>query len=165
MSVRNLATGFILIAVVAGLGFLSYQWVRKQDRQCDICGRVAESDHRAVANLKDGTEIHACCPRCLMHYRQHSPETVQRLSVMDFVSGAMIPAETAYYVEGSNEHSCRMPSETTPREWGVGYELMFDRCLPGLVSFQTLNAARDFAREHDGRILDFSQTLESVTRR
>ena len=85
---------------------------------------------------------------------------------MTAVDGAaLIPAESAFYVEGGDIHYCmsaEKPIERLPEGESVR---AFDRCLPTLVAFKARTDAEAYQAHHGGRVLDFAQALESVRQR
>ncbi len=165
MKVKNILVGLALLAVVGGTGYYTYRRFVLPSRQCDICGRAVSSEHDSVVELKDGTAVHNCCPRCAMHYEMHNAGKVARFIVADRATGEKISAQSAIYVEGSDDHSCVTASEAAPREPGVDYDRTFDRCLPSLVAFKRESDARTFAAAHGGKLLTYEQAVESVKQR
>ena len=165
MTIRNSLVGLALLLVVGGGGYLTYKRFVAPVRQCELCGRAVHAEHEATVLLKDGSQVHACCPRCALHYELHKPDQVTRLLVADRPTGERIDAEKAYYVENSDDHSCVQASEAPPREPGVEFARTFDRCLPSLVAFKEESAARSFVVAHGGQFLTYHQTVESVKQR
>jgi hypothetical protein len=165
MRLRHWLWGFLLVGIVGAGGYFSYRYFVLPSHECEICGRAVHSAHYSAVVLKSGRQIEACCPRCAMHYELSMPGQVAHLSVSDNASGRAIEAQTAHYVEGSDQQPCMSASEQAPREPGVEYDLKFDRCLPSLIAFQDEAAARDFQGQHGGRLLSFAQALDSVKHR
>ena len=165
MRFKQLLVGFLLVGVVGAGGFFAYRHFVLTSDQCEICGRAVHNAHHSSVILKSGRQIDACCPRCAMHYERNLPGQVARLSVADEVTGHEIEAQSAVYVEGSDQHPCMSESEMAPREPGVEYDLKFDRCLPSLIAFKDESAAHEYQKEHGGRLVSFAQALESVKHR
>ncbi len=165
MTFKNSLVGMALLLLVGGTGYFTYNHYVAPVRGCDICGRAAHAEHDATVLMKDGTKVHTCCPRCALHYELHSPGGVAGLQVADREDGGRLDAQKAYYVEGSDDHSCVPVSEAPPREPGVEFSRTYDRCLPSLVAFREESAARTFAAGHGGQFLTYEQAVESVKKR
>jgi len=164
MKIRNVLIGSLLLVAVAGGMYFAYRRIVVPRQQCDICGRGIHAGHEATLLMKDGTKLNACCPRCALHRLEHGLPEPAQVVVTDRATGQKIRAQDAVYVEGSAEISCLPESATPPREPGVGYDTVYDRCLPSLIAFKDEAAAREFAGAHGGRILSYGQALESVRR-
>ncbi len=162
MNIKNALVGLVFLAVVGGTAYFTNRHFVQTSQQCSICGRAVHADHESTVELKDGTSIHACCPRCALHYELHESGRITRLLVDDRATGQRLDARKAWYVEGSDDRSCVPASEMPPREPGVGYDRTYDRCLPSLVAFKDESAARQFVMAHSGRILTYEQAMESV---
>ncbi len=162
MTFKNSLAGLALLLFVGGAGYFTYNRYVRHSSQCDICGRAVHAEHESVVQLKDGQKVHACCPRCALHYDLSHTGQVAGLDVEDRASGTRMDAGKAFYVEGSDDHSCLAPSETPPREPGVDYSRTYDRCLPGLVAFRDESTAQSFAQIHGGKVLTYEQTVASV---
>ncbi len=165
MNIKNALVGLALLVFVGGGGFLAYNHFVPAGQQCDICGRAVHMEHESTIVLKDGVKVHACCPRCALHYELHQPGKVVRLLVEDRTTAKRIDARNAFYVEGSDDAACLQASDALPREPGVDYSRTFDRCLPSLVAFSEESAARQFIAAHGGRLLTYEQTVASVKQR
>jgi len=111
--------------------------------------------------LAKGSET-ACCPRCGIHYDLHHPGIVHAAFAKDFYTGAEIPAEKSYYVEGGNEVYCAHVKPLERKELESSAELAYDRCLPTLVAFKTRAEAETYQKEHGGRVLNYAQAVQSV---
>jgi hypothetical protein len=162
VNIKNAFIGLVLLGVVAGIGFIAYQHFIMPNQACDICGRPIHAAHEAVVLRKDGGKVHNCCPRCALHYEINHPAAVEGLLVTDRITGERIDARQAFYIEGGDEPSCLMPSETPPREPGTEFSRVFDRCLPSLVAFRETEDARRYMSVHGGRLLTYEQAVESV---
>jgi hypothetical protein len=92
----------------------------------------------------------------------HHGGGIRRALATDFDSGRMIPAHSAYYDEGGNLQYCtamRPPVERGPQ--GLSPRV-YDRCLPSLVAFKTPAEAEAYQKEHGGRVLDYSEVVQSM---
>jgi ribosomal protein L24E len=165
MKIQNIVVGVLLLVVVGGGSYFAYRRLVLPNRQCDVCGRDLRAGHESTILLKDGSTLHACCPRCALHHELHNPGQVEGILVADHTTGEKVRAQEAVYVEGSDELTCIPESSTPPREPGVEYHRDYDRCLPSLVAFKEEEAARKFLAAHGGRLLSYGQALESVRKR
>ncbi len=165
MKIQNVLVGVLLLVVVGGGTYFAYRRVAVHSEKCDMCGRMIHTGHEVTLLMKDGTRIRACCPRCALHRAEHGPGEASRILVTDRATGREILAQDAVYVEGSDEITCIPESETPPRELGVEYKTVYDRCVPSLVAFKDEAAARQFMIAHGGRLLSYAQVVESVRER
>ena len=165
MNVKNTLMGLALLVIVCGAGYYSYRKFILPNQPCDLCGRAVHAEHDSVVRLRDGSSVHTCCPRCALHYELQWPERVARLTVSDRATGKKIDGRTAMYVEGSDDHSCLQVSDAPPREPGIKYDRTFDRCLPSLVAFKDVQAAREFAAAQGGKVVTYAQAVASVKQR
>ena len=147
----------VIIPVLALVGFLAYRWLEQPSRVCDICKRPLHAETYFRIAQGDGKTKDVCCPQCGLRYLKLQPHAEVQLSVTDYKTHALIPAEQAFYVGGSDVHLC-CPDEMVQREiTGARYDRVWDRCLPSLVAFQGRRDAEDFEKDHGGRIVSYSQ--------
>ncbi len=99
----------------------------------------------------DGEHLFACCARCGLTLAERTNRQIEILEVTDYVSGRPLLADEAYFVEGSQVEVC-----STPRlkldETRTVYFRFFDRCSPSLLAFAREDEAREFIRNHGGRL-------------
>jgi hypothetical protein len=156
-----LVTLAALLAVV-GVAVLAHRFeAPRQPAPCQVCGRPIPAETAYRMETAHGT-IKACCPRCAMHAMLDHPGKVLRAWATDFGSRRMIPAETAYYDEGGDVQYCtrgHAPVERGPE--GIS-QRVYDRCLPTLVAFATRDEAEAYRRQHGGRVLTYTEAVESV---
>lgn len=165
MNLRNSLAGLMLVTIVGGLGYAGYRWFVQPAHGCDVCGRELHSGMRATVSLEERKRVDACCPRCALHFAASKPEQAARITVEDRNTGEQIAARAAVYVEGSDAEGCGHAGESAPREPGVPYERIFDRCLPTLIAFKTQADARAFQNVHGGRLLSFVEASQHVRHR
>ncbi|HXI03940.1 MAG TPA: hypothetical protein VNI57_12265 [Candidatus Saccharimonadales bacterium] len=124
---------------------------------CELCGRHEYSAVAFRIEYKDGSQVHACCPRCASHLlaTKKGDKDVARLIAHDFPTGKEIDARSAVYVDGSDYMHCHAPMEERTEPASVG-TLTYDRCLPSLVAFATASEAETFQREHGGTVKAFA---------
>ncbi len=79
--------------------------------------------------------------------------------VADFTTGEFVPADQALYVEGSLVRLCA--HDLTQRDgMGVLYNVVWDRCLPSLLAFETREQGELFRRQKGGEIKTYPQVME-----
>jgi hypothetical protein len=103
--------------------------------------------------------------RCGMHFQLLRPGNVRAAFARDFYSGSEIPAEKAFYVEGGNEEYCAHVQPVERKEIQSTAELAYDRCTPPLVAFAKVTDAEKYRAEHGGRLLTYSEAVDSVRQR
>jgi hypothetical protein len=162
MRLRDTLVTFLALTAIGLTSYLAVRYETKPNPNfCNICNRPI---HRGMSFLveTDGHREHACCPRCGMHYALNHPGKVQHLWATDLNSGESIPAQTAYYDEGGNIDYCAAHGEAVQRQpQGVSVR-DYDRCLPTLVAFKTRAEAETYQKDHGGRILSYTQAVQSV---
>ncbi len=132
-----------LILAVAGCA--------REPERCWVCEREIHSQVVATIHLADGKTVHACCPRCALHYEEAPGNRIRGIDVRDFISGTDLPFGKAFFVEGSDEAPCfhHPPIVDQTRS---PMRVCYDRCLPSLIAFSTAEGAREFMSEHGGTL-------------
>jgi len=103
-----------------------------------------------------------CCPACALSEHEQEGKPIRVLALADFPTGANLPPDTAFLVKGSDVNMCARihgPMDTDKRQGTVSY----DRCSPSLLAFRQKNDALEFAREHGGEVLLFSEIVSRFT--
>ncbi len=120
--------------------------------RCWVCDRAIHPRVRATLALAGGRTVHACCPRCALHYRENAAADLRAIAVTDYAGGASMPIDAAWFVEGSDEAPCMQhPPVADPTLTPM--QVCYDRCLPSLIAFRDGGAARAFAAVHGGSVL------------
>ncbi|MFN8007606.1 MAG: hypothetical protein U0V70_11385 [Terriglobia bacterium] len=152
-----------IVVVVLTLGVLIYLVESGQlapgKSLCAVCQRPL---HKAVVFtlLSDkGKRLETCCPRCGL--RAVVSGNATPLAATDFNDGKTIPPRQAVYLEGSQIMEC-CASPTLRSDQGVVCEMHFDRCQPSLVSFASLEEARQYQSTQGGKIIPYEEALQSV---
>ncbi len=158
-----LSASMLVVAVLVGAAILRYTPPRAGE-VCQVCNRPVHSGMGYRLELAKTSET-ACCPRCGMHYDLLHPGIVKRAFAKDFYTGADIPAEKAYYVEGGNEVYCAHVQPLERKELESAAQLAYDRCTPALVAFAAEDGAKKYRAEHGGRLLNYAEARESVRER
>lgn len=120
--------------------------------RCWVCDREIHAGVVATITLADGRQVHACCPRCALHYQEEPGNEVRRITVTDFAGGGVVPFASAYFVEGSDETPC-LHHPPLVDETRNPLRICYDRCMPSLVAFRSADAARAFMADHGGTLL------------
>jgi hypothetical protein len=150
------------IAVITALGVWAFfSMSGPTEGLCRVCDRSLHHTVTYRMQVSRGSES-ACCPRCGMHYQIEHPGEVKKAWATDLMTGRLIDAETAVYVEGGDVAYCTMhssPVQHHPQGLAVRD---FDRCLPTLVAFSSYPEAENYQREHGGEIMDYRSAMERV---
>ena len=162
MRVERFLITILALAAIAGASFSVYRWqASRSPALCQVCDRVIPKQTAYRLDTTDGS-IKACCPACAMHFLLQHPGTVRESWASDFSSGRLIPAASAYFDEGGDAQYCTAHHPGMERgPQGVSTRV-FDRCLPTLVAFATRDDAERYRHQHGGRVLEYSQALESL---
>lgn len=163
MKTKRVLLFLTALAAILAVGWMSSRWMTsRQPEICQICSRQIpqQTEFRMVKN--DGGSLDACCPRCAMHYLVDHPDAIRQAWATDYYSREKIAAESAYYDEGGDVQYCTAHAQPFQRA-PEGVEVRtYDRCLPTLVAFRTRQEADTYRQQHGGRVLTFTEALESV---
>lgn len=118
---------------------------------CEVCDRPIHPQVGATLTLAGGHRVHACCPRCALHYRDDPAHRVAALDVTDYAGGAALPLARAFLVEGSDETPC-LHHPPVVDETRTPMRICYDRCMPSLIAFRDEAGARAFMAEHGGAL-------------
>ena len=147
-----------ILLPVALLGGVGYYLSQQGHLDCDICSRHLHEEITYKIYLSGGEVLEACCPRCGLRFERSNDDVVSA-QVADFTTGEFVPAEEAFYVEGSLVELCA--HDLAQRDgMGVLYRLVWDRCLPSLLAFETRQQAELFRRQNGGEIKTYSHVIE-----
>jgi hypothetical protein len=138
--------------LTASLLFAAWLGCGGEPRLCEVCRRSLHADVQATLVLADGDRVHACCPRCALHYMERNADRVARMEVTDHGGGGSIAIADAYLVEGSDRTPC-LEHHVVADETGVPLRICYDRCMPSLIAFRSEENARAFIAEHGGTLL------------
>ena len=155
MAKRVLQVVAALALVAAVTTFVYVQW--DEPDVCDICYRPMHAATYYCIHLENGETRDVCCPRCGLRF-QEGRDDIARTEVTDFYTREHLDAAKAFYVENSPVHFCSHASVREDRS-GVQYEVAWDRCLPSLIAFSTLDAAEKFQRDNGGDIKTYEEIL------
>jgi nitrous oxide reductase accessory protein NosL len=111
-------------------------------KECSVCGMyldLYESTKHMIV-FTDGTEEETCSLACAAKIYRREQKRVVRIMVADFLTGTLIEADKAWYLEGSD--------------------------VPGVMSYTSRIAFKDkvgavqFQKKHGGRIISFKEAME-----
>lgn len=149
-------SGIVLVLALAGGA--AYYLTQQEELVCDLCDRHLHAENTFKIHLSGGETLEACCPRCGLRFVKENADVVAS-EVADFGTGEFVAANTAYYLEGSNAHSC--VEEPGKRDAaGTLYTLVWDQCLPSLIAFKEKERAEEFRQENGGETRTYAQLLE-----
>ena len=157
----------IFVALSAlGLGLLAFYLVSSGriaggEPVCFVCQRPLHPAQTFLVLSQNGRERRTCCPRCGLRFIIESGAKPSQAT--DFSNGNPIIAESAFYLEGSDLMQC-CTSATMRTDSGMICDMHYDRCMPSLVAFATLQNARAYQQEHGGRLIDLAEARTSVAR-
>jgi hypothetical protein len=155
---------FVGAAVVAGAMLGGYWLVLRDTSQlCAACHRNINAKARAVVEV-DGRREQVCCVRCGLTIERQEHQPVRLVEVTDYDSGKGLAPDAAYYVEGSSVMLCAH-HEGAIDQSKQPFEMIFDRCMPSVFAFSSIEAARAFASNNGGVVLPLSRVIEEVERR
>lgn len=147
MLVKILVT-FLILALAGGA---AYFLTLEQVPYCRICDRPMHTATTCLISLSSGENVEVCCPRCAFRFREGRTD-VESVLVANFGTGDKIEALEAFYVEGSSVHPCCSHEDVQKDASGAQYERTWDRCLPSLIAFRTMNAAKEFSQLYGGTV-------------
>jgi hypothetical protein len=148
----------VTLLILALAGGAAYILTLEQAPYCRVCHRAMHTATTCVISLGGGEDVEVCCPRCAFHFREGRSD-VESVLVADFDTGDKIEAVEAFYVEGSSVHLCCSHQDIQKDASGAQYERTWDRCLPSLIAFRTLNAAEKFSQLYGGTVRTVDELL------
>jgi len=148
----------VIVALFAGAVYFLFLG---QPVVCDLCGRPLHQETLYKIHLRDGEVRQACCPRCGLHFQQ-GRDDIMLVEVADFRTSKLLDATQALYVEDSSVNMCYLDELLLRDAEGMRPTLAWDRCLPGLLAFQSRDDAEEFRREKGGVIKTYDQLLEEA---
>ncbi len=148
----------VIVALFAGAVYFLFLG---QPVVCDHCGRPLHQETLYKVHLRDGEVRHSCCPRCGLYFQQGRDDVV-RLEVADFRTSKLMDATQAFYVEDSSVNMCYLDTPVHRHIEGTESTLAWDRCMPGLLAFESREDAEAFSRDKGGTIKTYHQLLEET---
>ena len=140
------------IILTSGMGMLPDQTPEK----CALCGRDVHKGTETIVSLEKGKEEKACCIKCALRYETENSKKALSFEVTDFDTGKIIQAENAFYVSGSDFTPC-CNKKAIFDERNMPFILNYDRCLPSIIAFKTMDGATKFSEKHGSKVLTFKE--------
>lgn len=137
--------------LLACLLIVSFLGCTRQAELCWVCQREIHPSVRATLTLADGKKVHACCPRCALHFQEEPSNRVRAIAVTDYSSGNSLPFKRAFLLEGSDETPC-VHHPNVMDDTHMPMQACYDRCMPSLIAFGSDSGARAFMSEHGGTL-------------
>jgi hypothetical protein len=109
---------------------------------------------RTVA-IVDGKARVFCCLACALSEHQQEGKLVRVTELTDFVTGARLSPNDACIVRGGDVNMC-VRTHALMNADKRSADLQYDRCSPSLLAFGRKEEATQYAREHGGEVLLFS---------
>ena len=148
----------VIVALFAGAVYFLFLG---QPVVCDHCGRPLHQESLYRIHLRNGEVKQSCCPRCGLYFQQGRDDVVL-VEVADFRTSKLMDATQAIYVEDSSVNMCYLDSPVHRHIEGIESTLAWDRCMPGLLAFESREAAEDFRSEKGGFLKTYLQLLEEA---
>ncbi len=158
MKIARYLVGPVILALLAGGGYFLYL---NQPGVCDLCGRPLHQETLYRIHLRDGEVKQVCCPRCGLHFQQGRDDIVF-VEVADFLTSELLDVRLATYIEDSSINMCYLDEPVHRNLEGTESTLVWDRCMPGLLAFQSRQDAEEFRREKGGVLKTYQQLLEET---
>jgi hypothetical protein len=156
MTGRRWLVVLAVVAVAVGLGYtVVTAYLHSQPEQCYACQRAVHAHMRTVALLKGKPRVF-CCPACALSEHEQEGRPIQITELTSFLTGAKLSPAGAFLVKGSDVNMCARTQELIGADKRPA-DLQFDRCSPSLLAFEHRPDAEQFAREHGGQVLPFSE--------
>lgn len=160
MIVRRWLAVLAIAAVAIGLGYAGFNsYRRSQPELCYASNREIHPDMRTVA-IVDGKARVFCCPACALSEHAQEGKPVRVTELTDFFTRAKLSPNDAFIVRGGDVNMCVRTHELMNADKRP-VDLQYDRCSPSILAFGRKEEAMQYAREHGGEVLAFSQIVSA----
>jgi hypothetical protein len=148
--------GFAAVLVVLVLGYAAWRsFANSNAAGCYACNRAIHAHSKTVA-LVNGRPRRFCCPACALSQHEQTGKPVNIIQLTSFLTGTSLSPDHAYVVKASDVNMCERTKELLSPDKRPA-DLRYDRCAPSLLAFAQREDAVEFARQHGGEVLPFSQ--------
>lgn len=155
MGWKRLLAGIVVVLGLGAAGFAAWHYVSERgSHSCQACARPVHAHSRTVA-VVDGKRATYCCPACALSEHQQSNKPVEVVELTDYISGGTLKPENSYVVRNSDVNHC-MQHRPAVDENKQPLAVHYDRCAPSVIAFRSSVMAGEFAKEHGGQVLKFS---------
>ena len=158
MKIAQYLVGPVIVALLVGAVYFLFL---AQPAVCDHCGRALHQETLYRTHLRNGEVKQSCCPRCGLYFQQGRDDVVL-VEVADFRTSKILDATHAFYVEDSSVNMCYLDTPVHRDIEGTESTLAWDRCMPGLLAFESREAAEDFRSEKGGLIKTYTQLIKEL---
>ena len=163
MQRRVWLTGLFCVLAALVLGYAGWRSFARADAdQCYACNRQIHAHSKTVAFV-DGRSRLFCCPACALSQRRQIGKTINVTRLTSFLTGRPISPDSAYVVRASDVNMCERTKELVDGDKRAA-DLRYDRCAPSLIAFAERSEAVQFARDHGGEVMPFSQAAAAFAR-
>ena len=148
--------GLICVLAVLALGYTGWKTFANTDvDQCYACKRPIHAHSKTVAFIGGRSRLF-CCPACALSQHQQTGKPISVTQLTAFLTGKALSPDNAYVVKASDVNMCERTKEIVEDD-KQSAGLHYDRCAPSLIAFAQRSDAVQFAREHGGEVMPFSQ--------
>jgi hypothetical protein len=163
MQRRVWLAGMVCVLAVLVLGYAGWKSFAQPDAdQCYACKRQIHAHSKTVAFI-DGRSRLFCCPACALSQSQQMGKTIHITRLTSFLTGRALSPDNAYVVRASDVNMCERTKELVDGDKRAA-DLRYDRCAPSLIAFAERSDAMQFAREHGGEVMPFSQAAAALAK-
>ena len=155
--------GLVCVLAVLALGYTGWKSFAHADvDQCYACNRPIHAHSKTVAFI-DGRSRLFCCPACALSQHQQMGKPISITQLTAFLTGQALSPDNAYVVRASDVNMCARTKELVDGDKRAA-DLRYDRCAPSLIAFAGRSDAVQFAREHGGEVMPFSQAAAAFAK-
>jgi hypothetical protein len=155
--------GLACFLAALALGYSGWRRFARSDAdQCYACKRPIHAHSRTVA-FSGGRSRVFCCPACALSEHQQTGKPIHITQLTSFLTGEALSPDNAYIVRASDVNMCERTMEFVEADKQFA-GLHYDRCAPSLIAFAQRGDAEQFAREHGGAVMPFSQTAAAFNK-
>ncbi len=161
MTRKSTVLGVLILAGI-GVALVYTGWKMRSPtpvEYCEYSGRPVHSMTRTIGEVNGKRKVF-CCLTCAFTEQTQTGNPVRILELADFETGAPMPHEEAYVVEGGNLNFClRQPMVMDQSK--LASPMGFDRCSPSILAFAPSEVAESFLEERGGRLMRFEELAAS----
>ena len=155
--------GLTVVLAVLALGYAGWTTFAHADAdQCYACKRPIHAHSKTVA-FTDGRSRLFCCPACALSQQQQTGKPISITQLTSFLTGKALSPDNSFVVKASDVNMCEHKKELIDADKRPA-DLRYDRCAPSLIAFAERSDAVQFAREHGGEVMPFSQAAAAFTK-
>jgi hypothetical protein len=149
-----------VVAVAVGLGYSAFKVYRgSQPESCYACQRAVHAHSRTVGVAKGRSRVF-CCPACALSEHEQEGKPIRITELTAFLTGARLSPNDAFVLKGSDVNMCARTHGLIDADKRPAH-VYYDRCSPSLLAFGQRSEAIQFAREHGGQVLPFSEMMSA----